>query len=112
MTKQFFLVSFLAVLISGCDNKSEPAQQSSGGVLSAPADYVGAAAKAQQAAVKTADTLSLNNAIQMFAGEQGRYPKNLNELVEKKYIKEIPQPPQGMKIQYDASVGSVKIVSQ
>ena len=80
--------------------------------MSAPADYVGALGKAKQTAVKTADVTSLNQAIQMFAVENGRNPKDLNELVEKKFMGKIPEPPAGMKFDYDATAGKVKVVPQ
>jgi hypothetical protein len=48
----------------------------------------------------------------MFNVQEGRYPKDLNELAEKKYIPKIPEVPHGMKIDYDAATGSVKIVKQ
>ena len=78
------------VLLLGCGESSDkPAQPTNAAAsgsspLSAPADYVGALGKAQQTAVKTADTATLNQAIQMFNVEKGRNPKDLNELVEKK----------------------------
>ena len=80
--------------------------------LNAPADYVGALGKAQQTAVKTVDTASLDQAIQMFAGEHGRNPKDLSELVEQKLINRIPDAPRGMKIVYDADAGKVRVVAQ
>ena len=80
--------------------------------MSAPADYLGALGKAQQAAVKTVDTTSLNQAIQLFNVENGRNPKDLNELVEKKFIPKIPDAPRGMKLQYDATAGKVKVVQE
>jgi hypothetical protein len=80
--------------------------------LSAPADYVGALGKAKQTAVKTVDTTSLNQAIQLFNVDQGRNPKDLNELVEKKFIPRVPDAPQGMKLDYDAVAGKVKVVNQ
>ena len=58
------------------------------------------------------DTTSLNQAIQMFNVEHGRNPKDLNELVEKKFIPKIPDAPRGMKLQYDATAGKVKVVPQ
>jgi len=73
---------------------------------------VGALGKAQQTAVKTVDTASLNQAIQMFNVENGRNPKDLNELVEKKFIPKIPAAPYGMKLEYDAATGKVKVVKQ
>jgi hypothetical protein len=80
--------------------------------LSAPADYVGALGKAQQTAVKTVDTTSLNQAIQLFNVDQGRNPKDLNELVEKKFIPKLPDAPRGMKLEYDATAGKVTVVKQ
>jgi hypothetical protein len=65
--------------------------------------------KGQQSAVKTVDTAALNKAIQLFNVEQGRNPKDLSELVQKKYMPQIPAAPNGMKIVYDADAGSVKV---
>jgi hypothetical protein len=107
-----------SLLLIGCGGSSDkPAQPTNGAAggsspLSAPADYVGALGKAQQSAVKTTDTASLNQAIQMFNVEHGRNPKDLNELVEGKYISKIPAAPYGMKLQYDATTGKVKVVKQ
>ena len=68
--------------------------------------------KNQQAAVKTIDTTSLDQAIQLFSVQNGRNPKDLNELVEQKFIPKIPETPFGTKLVYDASAGTVKIVNQ
>ena len=107
-----------AVLLGGCGEKSNPPATattnatSSGSPLTAPADYLGAMGKAQQNAVKTVDTTSLNKAIQMFNVDQGRNPKDLNELVEKKYMPQIPTPPPGSKLDYDPNAGTVRVVKQ
>jgi competence protein ComGC len=74
-------------------------------------DYIGAAAKAKQKTVKTIDTASLDQAIQLFNVEKGRNPRDLNELVSEKFIKEIPAAPYGTKIDYDANSGRVRVVS-
>jgi hypothetical protein len=66
----------------------------------------------QQSAVKTVDTASLDKAIQLFSVENGRNPKDLNELVEQKFIPRIPETPFGTKLVYDSGAGTVKIVSQ
>jgi hypothetical protein len=117
--KTLFCFSVAAsLLLVGCGPSSDkPAQPTNGAAsgsspLSAPADYVGALGKAQQTAVKTVDTASLNQAIQMFNVDQGRNPKDLNELVEKKFIPKIPDAPRGMKLEYDATAGKVKVVKQ
>jgi len=74
------------LLLLGCDQKSSSSSggttntsSSGGSVLTAPVDYLKAAGKAQQSAVKTVDTASLNQAIQLFNVEKGRNPKDLNE---------------------------------
>ncbi len=108
-----------AFTLAGCGEK--PSTQgnagtnpgtSSGSVLTAPADYVGALGKGQQNATKTVDTASINKAIQLFNVDQGRNPKDLDELVQRNYLPQMPVPPNGMKLSYDSSAGEVKVVNQ
>ena len=108
-----------ALLLLGCDQKSQSSgagttNTSSGGgsVLTAPVDYLRAAGKAQQSAVKTVDTASLNQAIQLFNVEKGRNPKDLNELVQEKFIPQIPAAPYGTKLVYDPVAGKVSVVKE
>jgi hypothetical protein len=114
----FCLSVAASLLLVGCggssDKPAQPTNSAAGGSspLSAPADYVGALGKAQQAAVKTVDTASLNQAIQMFNVDKGRNPKDLNELVAEKYLAKLPAAPYGMKLEYDAAAGKVKVVKQ
>jgi len=81
-------------------------------VLTAPVDYLRAAGNAQKSAVKTVDTASLNKAVQLFNVEKGRNPKDLNELVQQKFIPEIPTPPVGSRLVYDPDSGTVSVVKQ
>jgi hypothetical protein len=78
--------------------------------LTAPVDYLDTVAKSKIRAEKVVDTASLNQAIQMFRVEQGRNPKDLDELVAEKVITRLPDPPYGMKFTYDATSGTVKVV--
>lgn len=118
MKRAFYLSLAASLALVGCGKQSGqpgPATNGTAGAsspLSAPADYVGALGKAQQTAVKTVDTTSLNQAIQMFNVDQGRNPKDLNELVEKKFIPKLPETPRGMKLDYDAAAGKVKGVKE
>ncbi|HOX55396.1 MAG TPA: hypothetical protein P5205_01340 [Candidatus Paceibacterota bacterium] len=118
MRRSFCLCLAAGLALAGCGESSNqpdpPADGAASGSspLSAPADYVGALGKAQQKAVKTVDTTSLNQAIQLFHVDQGRYPKDLNELVETKFIPKVPDAPQGMKLDYDATAGKVKVIPQ
>jgi Rieske Fe-S protein len=115
------ILSLLALtagfLVTGCgDNSNKSASGTNtptgGSLVTAPVDYLDAAAKAKQRAVKTIDTTSLDKAIQLFNVEKGRNPKDLNELITEKYIKEIPAAPYGSKIDYDATSGNVSVVKQ
>ena len=80
--------------------------------MTAPVDSLRAAGNAQKSAVKTVDIASINKAIQMFNVEKGRNPKDLNELVQQKFIPEIPAAPVGSKLVYDADSGTVSVVKQ
>jgi hypothetical protein len=118
MKTPFYLSLTATLLLVGCGGESDKSATatnttSTGSTpLSAPADYVGALGKAKQTAEKTADTATLNQAIQMFNVEKGRYPKDLNELVAEKYIPKVPPAPYGMKLDYDPTSGKVKVVKQ
>ena len=116
--KLFVCVALAAnLLLLGCGQKSGPAQASNtnasgGSPLTAPVDYLSAVAKSQQSAVKTVDTTSINKAIQLFNVDRGRNPKDLNELVQEKYMPQLPAAPYGMKLSYDANLGEVKVVPE
>jgi hypothetical protein len=116
-----FLSVVATGLLLGCGSKSNStaanstnsvADSNSAGMLTAPVDYLRAINKGKQDAIKTVDTASLDKAIQMFNLEQGHNPKDLDELVQKKYIPTIPAAPYGMKLVYDASSGSVSVQKQ
>jgi hypothetical protein len=112
----FLLMIGVAFCLSGCgDQKSGGGSETntaSGNPLTAPVDYLGAVGKAQQHAIKTVDVASITQAVQMFHAEHQRYPKDLNELVNEKFLGKIPDAPYGMKIDYDATTGQVKVVKQ
>jgi hypothetical protein len=78
--------------------------------LTAPVDYLGAAAAAKKSAVRVVDTASVQKAIQMFMASEGRNPQDLQELVSKQYLVRLPDLPSGMAYQYDAASGQVKAV--
>jgi hypothetical protein len=106
--KTYHALTLLAavILAGGCGKEQGAAP------ASAPSGYVGALAKGQQTAVKTIDVTSLNEDIQLFNAQEGRNPKDLDELVAQKYIGRLPDPPAGMKFVYDASLGKVSLASQ
>jgi hypothetical protein len=113
-----FSLGVAGLLFSGCEERqpavgtSTNAQGSSGNPITAPVDYLGAAAKAKQSSQKVVANVGLSQAIQHFQGVEGRFPKDLNELVAKEYVPAIPSPPVGMKYQYNPATGELKIVAQ
>jgi hypothetical protein len=114
--KAFLVCSSIScLLLAGCGDggsgSKAPTNETSS-VITAPVDYLGAVGKAKQASIKTIDVAQITQAVQMFEAEQDRLPKDLNELVTMKYLREIPKPPYGKKIVYDANTGTVKVVTE
>src|ERR1041385_7718270 len=76
-------------------------------VANAPMTYVKTVTDEKKTLEKKVDVTSLNRAIQQFQVQEGRYPKDLNELVTQKYLGKIPEAPFGSKINYDSKSGTV-----
>jgi hypothetical protein len=120
MRTSLLLLIAAAMIIAGC-KKNNPAGQSapatnttatatnSGSLATAPVDYLTTMVQAQKAASKTIDVSYINQALQLFNVQEGRYPKTLQELVPN-YVAKIPDAPLGSKIVYDATAGTVKVV--
>ena len=101
-----------AIFVSGCAKKEETKGNSSGNPLTAPVDYLGSVSQAQKGAVGTVDLAGLNKSIELFNVQEGRYPNDLNELAQKRYIQAVPPAPAGKQLQYDSKTGQLKIVPQ
>lgn len=109
------------LLMTGCGNSSSSTNSSatnnantnvaSGNPLTVAPDYLGAVGKAQNYSIKQIDLAQLTQAIQEFNAAEGRYPKDLQELIPS-YIAQIPAVPAGYQIAYDAASGKVKVVQQ
>ena len=101
------------LLFGGCNDSSQTNTSSSSGnkssVTTAPAEYLNRAAKAQKRAVKTVDVTAMNKAIESFYVQQGRFPKDLLELVEKGLLPRIPELPDKATWVYDSKNGVVSI---
>jgi hypothetical protein len=100
-----------ALVLGGC-GKEQNAPPPSAAPAATPAGYLGTLAKGQQTAVKVIDVTSLNQAIQLFNVQEGRNPKDLNELVTMKYVGALPNPPAGMQLVYDAAQGKASVAPQ
>ena len=114
MMKALPILSLVAgLLFAGCKKEEASPPKSStapgGNPLTAPVDYLGAVGKAKQSADKTLSAVGIDQAIKMFSAQEGRMPKDLNELVPS-YISRIPPAPTGMKYSYDPKTGVVQVV--
>ena len=58
------------------------------------------------------DVAEIDHAIQQFNVEEGRNPKDLNELVTMKYLGKLPPVPYGSQLKYDAVEGKVTVVKK
>src|ERR1700733_11161304 len=97
-----------ALVVGGCgkEQNSPPATAAPAATPdAATGGYLGTLARSQQVAVKTFDVTSLNQEVELFNVQEGRNPKDLDELVTKKYLGELPTPPVGMKLVYDEAQG-------
>ncbi|HEY0549635.1 MAG TPA: hypothetical protein VGF13_08540 [Verrucomicrobiae bacterium] len=112
--KKAFTFLFAAACLcffSGCKEGGK-STSSSGNPLTAPADYVGELGKAQKPAQTTLTTVGLDQGIKRFYADQGRLPKDLDELVAKGAMSQIPPAPRGMKYDYDSKTGVIKVVPE
>ena len=109
-----------ALLLSGCGQSSSsgPSATNSTQAGNAKANSAnatpnggGVLGQAQKYSIGQIDLAQLNQAIQQFDAAEGRYPKDLQELVPN-YLAKIPQAPPGYRITYDATTGKVKVVQQ
>jgi ABC-type enterochelin transport system substrate-binding protein len=110
------LLAAAGLLLTGCgnNNSSNQTTTTAPSTPAAPAspssvDYLGTLAAAEKSAVKTVDVASLDKALGEFNVQEGRFPKDLSELVPA-YIAHVPVPPVGYKLDYDATAGEVKVV--
>jgi hypothetical protein len=97
-------------LFAGCD-KDSGSGTASATVSTNPADINNPLVNAKRTADKTIDVSWLNQAVQLYNVQEGRYPKTLEELTPK-YVSQLPVPPLGYKLNYDADKGEVTVVRQ
>ena len=106
--KTFFLIPVVAgLLLAGCDKSKYGSVEENKKAL----DYGNTLVNAKKTADKTIDVAALNQEVQLFYAQEGRFPKTLKELTPS-YISKIPPAPLGYKIEYDAVKGEVTVVKQ
>ena len=106
-------VLLLMALLVGCNDAKQSSEKSpsssEGSVATAPVDYLSSAADAQKKATRTIDVVAINKAIEAFYVQEGRFPKTLEELESKGFMRSLPLLPPGKKLNYDTNTGVVEI---
>jgi hypothetical protein len=109
----------IAVSLTACGKKpsqenagdaAKSSSSSSGNPVTAPVDYLGSVGGAKKRMEGSIGVSSMTQAIQQFQIAEGRFPKDLNELVGKGYLAQIPKAPYNMRYQYNHSSGEVTVV--
>jgi len=95
------LIFLAAVLLTGCD---EPT-----GANRSSKKPDSAEVKVEPRTVKPADIAALNKTLESFYIREGRFPTNLDELVERQYIPRLPLLPADTTWDYDTNSGIVSI---
>jgi len=116
MKTAIIVVALACGLMCGC-GKKESAQGKTTNApavgqnpIMAPVDYLGAVNQAQKYAVKQIDIAQIKQSVNSFQAAEERYPKSLEEMVQKGYLGKIPDAPRGMKLDYDPKTGEIKVV--
>jgi len=111
-----YLMALSFLLVAGCKKDASTAtatnEPTSGNPLTAPVDYMGAVVEAKKRAEKVVDSTTLSQAIQLFYAQEDRFPRDLNELVSKRYVAALPAAPAGQTWAYNPQTGEIKAVRQ
>jgi hypothetical protein len=113
MKRHTFQILMAGLLLFGCgkkDAKQAAQTNSPSSALTAPVDYLGTVVRTKQKAQETVSTVGLQQQINLFQGQEGRPPKDLNELVGSNYLSRLPDPPPNMRFDYNPATGQVKVV--
>lgn len=101
------LLIAVSLMMGACKRKENSADELT--PMNALEKYGGVMGSALKKSKAMDDVLYMKNKINTFQIQEGRYPYSLNELVEKKYLEKMPEPPKGATFHYDASTGKVEV---
>lgn len=108
MRKTLLAVFILSsALMVSCSKKEKPGEDLT--PMNAVEKYGGVMSNALKKSKAMDDMMYMKNKINTFHMQEGRYPYTLQELVEKRYLEKMPEPPKGMAFRYDASTGGLEV---
>lgn len=103
MNPRLILLIVALIGLVGCDNASDK------NATSGEKPSAATTTPAQKPSTISADMKSLNKAVGSFYVQEGRFPNDLLELVEKKILPRIPALPEKASWDYDTNTGVVQI---
>ncbi|MBK8476024.1 MAG: hypothetical protein IPL39_06830 [Opitutaceae bacterium] len=89
--------------------KAEPETKST--AVGPLAEYGKNLSNAEKTAAQVTGLTTLTQAVKQFEVMEGRYPRNLDELIVGRYFAKLPVPPRGKRFLYDAKTGKVDVES-
>lgn len=102
----------LILLSSGCGKPDTPGdatesgQKGTANPATAPLDYLSAQGKAKQTAIRVVSLAEVTQAIQKFQAMEDRNPRDLNELIQARYLQALPEAPRGSRLAYNPETGT------
>lgn len=73
------------------------------------AEYGRNLVNAEKTATQVTGLVSLEQAVRQFEVVEGRFPRNLDELIVGRYLGKLPNPPRGKRFTYDSKTGKVNV---
>lgn len=89
--------------------KAEPEAKST--AVGPLAEYGKNLSNAEKNAAQVTGLTTLTQAVKQFEVMEGRFPRNLDELIVGRYFAKLPVPPRGKRFVYDAKTGKVDVES-
>jgi len=96
-----------SVFMVSCKKKEQSGENLT--PMNAVEKYGGVMSKTLKKSKAMDGMMYIKNKINTFQMQEGRYPSSLNELVEKRYLDKLPEPPKGMTFNYDPATGNIDV---
>ncbi|MFM7099751.1 MAG: hypothetical protein ACKO3N_01105 [Verrucomicrobiota bacterium] len=100
-------------LVAGCGPnppKNGANNAAASNPATAPLDYLAAQGRAKKQAEKVTSLAQVQQAIQQFQAMEDRWPRDLGELAEKRFLTDVPVAPAGYLYTYNPANGQVRVV--
>ena len=108
--RRIILGLLLLLLATGCPRERNRAVTPGDRVAGEKKDYAGMLDRVRDRQKSAAVVGTIQEGLKRFQIDLGRLPTNLYELVSLKYVKDIPEAPEGFAYYYDPVHGNVQLI--